>query len=178
MRLLRTIYRKNDLDLNGRKLIREAVRGIILKNGRILMIYSKRDGDYRFPGGGVNEGETYEETLLREVKEESGASVTRILGDFGRVIEYDRPAEKEYDLFRRTSYYYLCEVAEKMGDQALDPYEKESGFTPVWVDIDEAIAQNSGIISNPEIETSRWTPRETYILKLISETAGQSQVSK
>jgi ADP-ribose pyrophosphatase len=168
MELLKEIYRKKDLDLNGRMLYREAVRGIIIKESKILMIYSERDGDYKFPGGGVEEGETYEETLIREVKEESGASVTQILGEFGKVIEYDRPQETEFDLFKMTSYYFICEVSDAFEGQALDQYEAEAGFTPVWIDIDEAIEKNKLILESTNGEIPRWTPRETYILELIN----------
>ncbi|MBI6015060.1 NUDIX domain-containing protein, partial [Clostridium perfringens] len=37
----------------------------------ILLDISNR-GDYKFPGGGVEKGETPEETLRREVQEETG----------------------------------------------------------------------------------------------------------
>lgn len=49
---------------------RTAARGIIQKNGRYLLIHSKY-GDHKFPGGGMNDGETLEQTLVREVQEET-----------------------------------------------------------------------------------------------------------
>lgn len=168
MKLLKEIYRKKDLDLNGKMLFREAVRGIIIRDNKILMIYSKRDGDYKFPGGGVDEGETFEETLIREVKEESGASVTRIIAEFGKVIEYDRPQETEFDLFKMDSYYFLCEVDNNFEGQALDPYEEEAGFTPVWIELTEALEKNKLLLKSTDKEAPRWTPRETYILELIN----------
>jgi ADP-ribose pyrophosphatase len=168
MKLLKEIYRKKDLDLDGRVFYREAVRGIVIKDDRILMIYSERDGDYKFPGGGVNEGETFEETLLREVKEESGASVTGIIGEFGKVIEYDKPQEPGFDLFKMTSYYFLCEVGNEFEGQALDPYEAEAGFIPVWIGIADAIEKNNELMQkSTNEEIPRWTPRETYILELV-----------
>lgn len=55
---------------------RVAVRGIIKKDHKYLIIYSKY-GDYKFPGGGQKDGESLEETLLREVQEETGYFVRK-----------------------------------------------------------------------------------------------------
>lgn len=51
-------------------IFREAVRGIIKHENKLLMVYSSKDGDYKFPGGGVDVGETHEEALVREIREE------------------------------------------------------------------------------------------------------------
>lgn len=47
---------------------------IIIKDNKILLIHRKKEGKeyWVFPGGGVEEGETHEETILREVREETG----------------------------------------------------------------------------------------------------------
>ena len=50
---------------------RVAVRGIIERDGKYLIIHSKY-GDYKFPGGGMEQGEPLEQTLEREIKEETG----------------------------------------------------------------------------------------------------------
>lgn len=167
MELLKEIVRNQDINFAGKTIYREAVRGIIINGKKLLLIYSSKDGDYKFPGGGVELGETYQETLIREVKEESGATVTEILKDFGKVLEYDKPSEVEYEVFRMTSYYYICGIDTLLGEQSLDKYEKDLGFKPIWVDIDDAIANNKSILSSSQKEIPRWTFRETYILELI-----------
>ncbi len=58
---------------------RQAVRGIIFRDNKILMVYTNK-GDYKFPGGGVNKEETFEEALVRDVCEETGYTVNNILG--------------------------------------------------------------------------------------------------
>jgi 8-oxo-dGTP diphosphatase len=45
--------------------------GIVVQDKKIL-ITTKKNGEYRFPGGKLEEGETIQEALLREVKEEVG----------------------------------------------------------------------------------------------------------
>lgn len=169
MKLLKEIVRKQGINFEGETIYREAVRGIIINHKKLLMIYSSKDGDYKFPGGGVELGETYEETLIREVKEESGATVTKILKEFGKVLEYDKPIEREFEVFKMTSYYYECKIDTLLGEQSLDQYEKDLGFKPEWVDMDDAITNNKSIMNSRQKEIPRWVPRETYILELIKE---------
>ena len=169
MKLLKEIVRKQGINFEGKTIYREAARGIILNGKKLLMIYSSKDGDYKFPGGGVELGETYEETLVREVREESGATVTKILKEFGKVLEYDRPIEQEFEVFKMTSYYYECKIDTLLVEQSLDQYEKDLGFKPIWVDIEDAITNNKSIMNSSQRKIPRWTPRETYILELIKQ---------
>lgn len=48
------------------------VAGIIIREGKILLIRRVKNGQeyYVFPGGGVEEGESFEEALRREIREE------------------------------------------------------------------------------------------------------------
>jgi 8-oxo-dGTP pyrophosphatase MutT (NUDIX family) len=138
MQLLREIFRR-EVDVTGKILHRTAVRGIIIQNTTLLMIYSRKNGDYKFPGGGVDRGESYEDALIREIREECGATVAHIEGEFGCVVEYDQAVEPEYDVFKMASHYYVCHVEKAFGEQNLDDYENDLGFEPVWVGVDEAI---------------------------------------
>lgn len=167
MRLIKEMYHKDPLPIEGKAIYREAVRGIILKGDSLLMIFSPQNGDYKFPGGGVNAGETHEKALLREIQEECGALLRHIEKEFGKIIEYDIPLEKDYDVFKMTSYYYLCKVKENFSDQNLDPYEEKLGFKPVWIDVETAIENNKSIINSCSQEKARWIIRDTLILKEI-----------
>ena len=75
MELLKEINHKENLNKNGKYITRKAVRGIILDNNKVLMIYSGKNGDYKFPGGGIETDETHKEALIREVMEKCGAFV-------------------------------------------------------------------------------------------------------
>lgn len=169
MRLLKEIFHITDFDINGKSITREAVRGIILddKNKKVLMIYSTENGDYKFPGGGVENSEKHEETLIREVNEECGVNISEIESEFGKIIEYSKPREEDFDVFIMTSYYYLCNVDDnEFKNQKLDQYEKDLGFTPVWIDIDIAIdVNNELLLSNREVP--RWTKRDTFVLEQV-----------
>ena len=99
-----------------------------LRGTNILMIYSSMGGNYKFPGGGVDEGESHEQALRREVQEECGMSLAKVGREIGSVVEYNLPIEKEYDAFRMISHYYQCDVQDGFGLQKLDGYEKDLGL--------------------------------------------------
>lgn len=173
--LLFEIDRSPNLVHQGKTIFRQAVRGIIFQNDRLLMVYSLKNQDYKFPGGGIEQGESHHKTLVREILEECGARVTEILGSLGRVIEYDRPMEKEFDLFQMTSHYYICTVHPVFIAQNLDQYEKDLGFVPRWVDLDQAISANHAVLNSPTLPKPKWTARDTAILNLIKQRSGDHQ---
>lgn len=89
---------------------RYAVRAVIFREGRLLMVKTNR-GDYKFPGGGREEGETDEEVLSREIGEEAGyrgCVVKRLLGE---VCEQNRDTFDQEAFFQMTSAYYLCSLS-------------------------------------------------------------------
>ena len=74
MRLLFEIDTK-DYDLNGVAFIRHSARCINIKNGLVAMVHSIKYDYYKFPGGGIEEGESKENAMMREAREEAGLVV-------------------------------------------------------------------------------------------------------
>lgn len=167
MKLLKEVIHNEVVHIDGRTISREAVRGIIIDGRKLLMVYSEKNGDYKFPGGGIEQGESHEVALKREVAEEIGKQVVGIVKPFGKVVEYDVPIEKEYDVFKMTSYYYWCQVSNNIGKQNLDQYEKELGFLPVWIEIDAAIDNNASLLTDSHKCIPRWVKRELQVLEQI-----------
>ena len=56
-------------------------------NGRVYLLLQNA-GRWDFPKGGVEKGESELETVLREVKEETGLGDLRVVQGFRKVIEY------------------------------------------------------------------------------------------
>jgi 8-oxo-dGTP diphosphatase len=169
MQLLNEIERTPGCRRDGRAVTRTAVRGIILDGRNLLLVYSPINGDYKFPGGGVDAGESHLEALAREIREECGAEMLGVLGEFGKMIEYDLPQEPDFDVFQMTSYYYLVEVGPQFGAQRLDDYEQDLGFRPVWVDIDQAVANNRAVYAENRPGRPKWIPRDLYVLSFLRE---------
>lgn len=80
-----------------------AARAIIIEGDKMLVMRRKKYGSeyYTLVGGQAKENETIEETLVREVKEETGLTIARAWLVF---IEEHAPPYND-------QYIYLCEVA-------------------------------------------------------------------
>ena len=104
------IFHKDNLELNSKNFIeRKAVRAIIRKEDKILLIHLKGSNEYKFPGGGADTiNETTYEILSREVKEESGAVVCRINEKMGEVIEYNKNRDDVVDYFKNDFRIFSC----------------------------------------------------------------------
>lgn len=57
---------------------RKSCYGIVLKSDEILLTYSEKEHDFSLIGGGIETGETPEETLKREFLEESGYEISEL----------------------------------------------------------------------------------------------------
>ncbi|MEI7848874.1 MAG: NUDIX domain-containing protein [Chloroflexota bacterium] len=178
MELLKEIKRVSGLKTEGPTIIREAVRGIILHDHQLLMIHSTLNGDFKFPGGGCQTGETHQQTLKREFLEECGAEMLEFGDAFGKVIEYDLPQETNYALFKMTSYYYFCQVNLQFFEQTLDDYEAALGFAPVWIKVEDAIRNNQNILQNGNHAEIFWLNREIYILHELQKHPGKPHVTQ
>ena len=80
-----------------------AAGGIVVRDGRVLVVHRPEYEDWSFPKGKLVEGESWEEGALREVEEEAGVRCE--LGDeVGRTRYVDsRGRNKEVRYFRMTS---------------------------------------------------------------------------
>ena len=129
-----------DYDPAGTRKFRPSVRGIVIREGRVLMIHSRKYDYYKFPGGGLEAGESHHEGLCREVAEESGFLVVPgSIREYGLVLKISKGGET--DVFDQENFYYLCDVSGSVC-RNLDDYEADEGFTPAFVTPAQAIETN------------------------------------
>ena len=163
MRMLFEIDKK-DYDLCGSVCSRPSATGIIIKDGKVAMVHSKKNGYYKFPGGGIEAGECREDALIREVSEETGLCVIpNSIREYGQVHRIQK-GRKE-DVFIQDNYYFLCDVEEKTEQQNLDEYEAEEGFTLQFVNPQLAIDTNRRGISDEIFQVMM--EREARVLELL-----------
>lgn len=154
---------KADYNPAWKKRKRIAVRGFIRREGSYAMIHSGKYGEYKFPGGGAEPGEQLEDTLLREVQEETGLRVKReSIRYAGRVRETRRGMGEE--ILEMISYYFACETEKDTTDRCLDAYEKEYEYEPAFVTLEEAITNNERITDTGNIP---WILRDTLVMKAL-----------
>ncbi len=86
----------------------EVVAAVIKKDNKVFCCQRGSKGEcadkWEFPCGKIEPGETREEALIREIKEELNCSI--------RVNRYITTVEHEYNTFSLTMHVYLCELVE------------------------------------------------------------------
>ena len=105
---------------------------VITNNGRVLLIHriNNKKEYYVFPGGGVENGETVEQAVLREVQEETSLEIKIEKMLYHHI--YDDDTEQ---------FFYLCRYVSgepKLGDGNEARAMKESNadfYNPVWYEI-------------------------------------------
>lgn len=122
---------------------RYAVRALIIKDQKILLIHSRKYNSYTLPGGGVEKDESLEQAVIREVMEETGLSikVEQIIGETTEVFD-------ERGILNITTAF-LCEVIDEYS-QDLDPNSVEEGQEIIWVSPNEAIELIEGANSDSQ----------------------------
>lgn len=88
-------------------------------------MYFSKTGSYKLPGGGIDEGETLEAALRREVREETGYEVTDIC-ELG-IIEENR----YYCGMHQISYCFAARAGKYVGTDLTDE-EKTRGMEFRW----------------------------------------------
>ena len=114
------------------------VAGVCVQNGKVLLQKPANDTAYAFPGGHVGFGETNEETLIRELSEETGAEIA--VGDLMWVGELFFPWGKRH--CHQICLFYAIEIKNNTipltgsfrGYEHLENSDFDMEFH--WIDID------------------------------------------
>ena len=126
----------------------EVVAAIIRKDDKIFAT-QRGYGDFKdwweFPGGKMEAGETPEEALKREIREELSTDIS--VDEFICTVEYDYPQ------FHLTMHCFLCSLL----TEALHLNEHEAAK---W-------------LSKDELNSVKWLPADIQVIKALKRTQGQ-----
>lgn len=140
MRLLFSLD-QHDYKEGGTVFSRPSVRGILIADGLLAMVYSKKYDYCKFPGGGIEPAETHAQALMREVREETGLCILReSIVPFGFVHRVQKGWHE--DIFVQDNYYYFCKQDGSAVPQSLDDYEAEEQFTLRYLTLREILQIN------------------------------------
>lgn len=122
----------------------KVVAAVIKRNNKIFVTqrgYGEFKDGWEFPGGKVEKGETKEEALIREIKEELDTVIK--VDSYLDTIEYDYPD------FHLSMDCFICSIVE--GHLVLKEHEDSK-----W-------------IKKEEIDTLNWLPADVIILDKVKE---------
>ena len=121
------------------------VAAAVIRKGDMIFATQRGYGDFKdwweFPGGKVEAGETPEEALVREIKEELSTEIS--IDKFLYTVEYDYPN------FHLTMHCYICSLL----SEAMHLNEHEAAR---W-------------LKKEDIHTVNWLPADEILLPMISE---------
>ncbi len=117
----------------------------IIKKGNCIFATQRGYGDYKdwweFPGGKMEPGETPEEALVREIKEELSTDIS--IDKFLYTVDYDYPK------FHLTMHCYMCSLL----SDSLHLNEHEAAK---W-------------LNSEDIHSVNWLPADEILLPMIVE---------
>ena len=119
------------------------VAAIIIENGKVFAIqrgYGEFKDGWEFPGGKIEPGETPEEAIVREIKEELDTEV--------EVIELLDTVEYDYPNFHLSMGCFICKI--KSGDLVLKEHEAAKWLTKDTLGSLEWLPADMGLVGEIE----------------------------
>lgn len=113
-----------------------AAGGVVIDDGRMLLLDRPLRREVRLPKGHIDPGETATVAALRETAEESGYDDLAIVADLGsQVVKFNYLGD---DFVREEQYFLMRLVSERTVRRNR---KDEAQFKPIWVPLDEAPAR-------------------------------------
>lgn len=113
---------------------RTAARAILFNSqGQVALLKVDNGNYHKLPGGGVELDEKIEEALIREIREEVGASI-QIEKKLGTIEEY----RSEFRQIQE-SHFFICQAIGDIAEPMFTEREINDGFSLLWCPIETAV---------------------------------------
>ena len=130
------LINKNNLELEDMEKTVIRVKGMLINSNKEILL-AHNNGTYQFPGGHKEDDEGMEETLIREVKEETGIDVDLDIGPFMQIVTYDADYFGTGKKVCSKIYYYVIHTDEVPNYQETnyDELECQTEFNLLYTDV-------------------------------------------
>jgi 8-oxo-dGTP pyrophosphatase MutT (NUDIX family) len=116
----------------------QAAGGVVISDGKMLLLDRPLRGEVRLPKGHVEPGESPRNTALREVSEEAGYADLEIVADLGTVMNHFFVPDRAREV-RREEIFFLMRLRSE------EPFVRDAHdagqFWALWVPLDQAPAR-------------------------------------
>lgn len=111
---------------------RPGAYGVIINDGKVLLVSATSNNKYYFPGGGIELGEKIETALKREVLEETGlkVEVEKFIHFKEGFVYYDHWDKATHNF----SFYYSCRP-KSIDSLSQGEVNDEGTIHPQWLDV-------------------------------------------
>ena len=156
----------HDYDACTHSFVRNSARSVILRDGKVAMIHSLKYDYYKFPGGGIENGESPVDAMIRETREEAGLVVIpESVREYGYVHRIQKSDSDPTECFVQDNFYYLCSALDDTVSQELDGYEAKENYRLEFIDPQTAIRKNRAAANTPY--NRMMFEREARVLELL-----------
>ena len=130
------LINESNLELEDMEKTVIRVKGMLINSNKEILL-AHNNGTYQFPGGHKEDDEGMEETLIREVKEETGIDVDLDLGPFMQIVTYDADYFGTGKKVCSKIYYYVIHTDEVPNYQETnyDELECQTEFNLLYTDV-------------------------------------------
>ena len=157
---------KKDYSECTRTLVRNSARSILIRDGKVAMVHSLKHDYYKFPGGGIEKGESPVDAMIRETREEAGLVVIpETVREYGYVHRIQKSDWDADECFVQDNYYYLGEAENEPVSQELDDYEAKESYRLEYIDPATAIRKNRALKDSPY--NRLMFEREALVLEML-----------
>ncbi|MBP5605056.1 MAG: NUDIX domain-containing protein [Ruminiclostridium sp.] len=144
-------------------------RAVIIRDNKLLLSYETKTDQWMLPGGGLEDGESERECVIRELTEETGC--------FIRPSECILEIDEYYEDQKFINRYFTGEIT-GTGCQQLTEREKEVGMEPRWLPLKEIIlifSKHSDYTATDEMRRGMYLREYTALTEIIGSNEADTQ---